>query len=162
MNPSRRQNFTGSAVTVVAIILLIGLFWGFNWLTHWNTMFFSNNSEDLIKDVYTTTYHVAYDDGMAICNAMNYPYGEYYTFTGLHPLVAAPLQWLRDVGVQHTERAVLPLMNLLSLLSIVLCALFLFLMLRELNLPTWYAIIVSLLITLMSPQLQRIDRKSVV
>jgi len=83
MNPSRRQNFTGSAVTVVAIILLIGLFWGFNWLTHWNTMFFSNKSEDLIKDVYTTTYHVAYDDGMAICNAMNYPYGEYYTFTGL-------------------------------------------------------------------------------
>ena len=156
MNPSRRQNFTGSAVTVVAIILLIGLFWGFNWLTHWNTMFFSNNSEDLIKDVYTTTYHVAYDDGMAICNAMNYPYGEYYTFTGLHPLVAAPLQWLRDAGVQHTERAVLPLMNLLSLLSIVLCALFLFLLLRELKLPTWYAIIVSLLITLMSPQLQRI------
>lgn len=119
-------------------------------------MFFSNNSEDLIKDVYTTTYHVAYDDGMAICNAMNYPYGEYYTFTGLHPLVAAPLQWLRDAGVQHTERAVLPLMNLLSLLSIVLCALFLFLLLRELKLPTWYAIIVSLLITLMSPQLQRI------
>lgn len=156
MNPSRRQNFTGSAVTVVAIILLIGLFWGFNWLTHWNTMFFSNKSEDLIKDVYTTTYHVAYDDGMAICNAMNYPYGEYYTFTGLHPLVAAPLQWLRDAGVQHTERAVLPLMNLLSLLSIVLCALFLFLLLRELKLPTWYAIIVSLLITLMSPQLQRI------
>lgn len=156
MNPSRRQNFTGSAVTVVAIILLIGLFWGFNWLTHWNTMFFSNNSEDLIKDVYTTTYHVAYDDGMAICNAMNYPYGEYYTFTGLHPLVAAPLQWLRDAGVQHTERAVLPLMNLLSLLSIILCALFLFLLLRELKLPTLYAIIVSLLITLMSPQLQRI------
>lgn len=119
-------------------------------------MFFSNKSEDLIKDVYTTTYHVAYDDGMAICNAMNYPYGEYYTFTGLHPLVAAPLQWLRDAGVQHTERAVLPLMNLLSLLSIVLCALFLFLLLRELKLPTWYAIIVSLLITLMSPQLQRI------
>lgn len=156
MNPSRRQNFTGSAVTVVAIILLIGLFWGFNWLTHWNTMFFSNKSEDLIKDVYTTTYHIAYDDGMAICNAMNYPYGEYYTFTGLHPLVAAPLQWLRDAGVQHTERAVLPLMNLLSLLSIILCALFLFLLLRELKLPTWYAIIVSLLITLMSPQLQRI------
>ena len=156
MNPSRRQIFTGSAVTVVAIILLIGLFWGFNWLTHWNTMFFSNNSEDLIKDVYTTTYHVAYDEGMAICNAMNYPYGEYYTFTGLHPIVAAPLQWLRDVGVQHTDRAVLPLMNLLSLLSIVLCALFLFLLLRELKLPVWYAIIVSLLITLMSPQLQRI------
>lgn len=156
MNNGKNQNLVGGIVTVVATILLIGLFWGFGWLSHWNTMFFSNNSEDLIKDVYTTTYHVAYEEGMAICNAMNYPYGEYYTFTGLHPLVAAPLQWLRDAGVQHTERAVLPLMNLLSLLSIVLCALFLYLLLRELKLPVWYAIIVSLLITLMSPQLQRI------
>lgn len=156
MNNGKKQNLVGGIVTVVATILLIGLFWGVGWLSHWNTMFFSNNSEDLIKDVYTTTYHVAYDEGMAICNAMNYPYGEYYTFTGLHPIVAAPLQWLRDAGVQHTERAVLPLMNLLSLLSIVLCALFLFLLLRELKLPVWYAIIVSLLITLMSPQLQRI------
>ncbi len=156
MNNSKTQNLVGGIVTMVATILLIGLFWGVGWLSHWNTMFFSNDSEDLIKDVYTTTYHVAYDEGMAICNAMNYPYGEYYTFTGLHPIVAAPLQWLRDVGVQHTDRAVLPLMNLLSLLSIVLCAPFLFLLLRELKLPVWYAIIVSLLITLMSPQLQRL------
>ena len=92
---------------------------------------------------------------MAISNAMNYPYGEYYTFTGLHPLVAAPLQWLRKAGVVHTERAVLPLMNLLSLLSVVLCALFLYLILRELKLPIWYSVVVALLITLMSPQLQR-------
>ena len=119
-------------------------------------MFFSTGSEDLIKDVYTTTYHVAYDDGMTISDAMNYPYGEYYTFTGLNPIVAAPLQLLRKAGVEHTERAVLPLMNLMSLLSIVLCALFLYLLLRELKLPVWYSVVVALLLTLMSPQLQRI------
>ncbi|MBP5189351.1 MAG: hypothetical protein J6031_00345 [Bacteroidales bacterium] len=145
----------GCLATIVATVALIALFWGPSWLTHWNILFFSTSSEDLIKDVFTTTYHVAHDDDMAISNAMNYPYGEYYTFTGLHPLVAAPLQWLRKAGVVHTERAVLPLMNLLSLLSVVLCALFLYLILRELKLPIWYSVVVALLITLMSPQLQR-------
>lgn len=151
-----KTHWGGGLATVALSVFFIGLFWGFGWLTHWNKQFFSTNSEDLVKDVYTTSYHVAYDDGMAVSHAMNYPYGEYYTFTGLHPLIAAPLQWLRDAGVQHTERAVLPLMNLMSLLSIVLCALFLYLLLRELKLPVWYSVVVALLVTLMSPQLQRI------
>ena len=151
-----KTHWGGGLATVALSVFFIGLFWGFGWLTLWNTQFFSTGSEDLIKDVYTTSYHVAYDDGMAVSHAMNYPYGEYYTFTGLHPLIAAPLQWLRDAGVQHTERAVLPLMNLMSLLSIVLCALFLYLLLRELKLPVWYSVVVALLVTLMSPQLQRI------
>ena len=152
---NNNSKLIGAGLTVVLSVLFIGLFWGFGWLSHWDNHFFSTDSEDLIKDVYTTSYHVAYDDGMAISHAMNYPYGEYYTFTGLHPLVAAPLQWLCDAGVAHTERAVLPLMNLLSLLSVVLCALFLYLLLRELKLPLWYSVVVAMLITLMSPQLQR-------
>lgn len=151
-----KTHWGGGLATVALSVFFIGLFWGFGWLIHWNTQFFSTGSEDLIKDVYTTSYHVAYDEGMAVSHAMNYPYGEYYTFTGLHPLIAAPLQWLRDAGVQHTERAVLPLMNLMSLLSIVLCALFLYLLLRELKLPVWYSVVVAMLVTLMSPQLQRI------
>ncbi len=149
------RRWVGSVTTVVVAVVLVALFWGPSWLFHGNTMFFSTGSEDLIKDVYTTSYHVAYDEGMAMSKAMNYPYGEYYTFTGLHPLVAAPLQWLRQAGVAHTERAVLPIMNLLSLLSVVLCALFLYLLLYELKLPKWYSVVVALLITLMSPQLQR-------
>ncbi len=150
------RGWLGSVTTIIVAVALVALFWGPAWLVHWDTMFFSTDGEDLVKDVYTTSYHVAYDDGMAISHAMNYPYGEYYIFTGLHPLIAAPLQWLRDAGVAHTERAVLPLMNLLSLLSIVLCALFLYLLLYELKLPIWYSIVVALLITLMSPQLHRI------
>lgn len=152
----KTSKFLGAIITIFATILLVGLFWGFSWLTHWNTLFFSTGSDDLIKDVYTTTYHVAYDDDTFIAHAMNYPYGEYYTFTGLNPIVAAPLQWLRHTGIANPERAVLPLINLISLLSIVLCALFLFLLLHELKLPDWYAILCALLITLMSPQLQRL------
>ena len=154
------SKLAGAVITIVAAVLFIGLFWGFGWLTHWDTRFFSTYSDDLIKDIYTTTYHVAYDEGMTMSHAMNYPHGEYYTFTGLQPIVAAPLQWLRDAGVSHPERAVLPLMNLMSLLSIVLCALFLFLLLSELKLPTWYSIVGAILITMMSPQLQRIGAHS--
>lgn len=145
----------GLAATTVGVLLLIGIFWGFGIFANWPTNFFSSSSEDLIKDVYTTSYHVAYDDDATQCRAMNYPYGEYYTFTGLQPLVAMPLQALRDLGVEHPERAVLPLMNLMIFLSIVLCAVFLFLLFHELRLPTWYAVAGALLVTLMSPQLER-------
>lgn len=154
------SKLAGAVTTIVAAVLFIGIFWGFGWLTHWDTRFFSTYSDDLIKDIYTTTYHVAYDEGMTMSRAMNYPHGEYYTFTGLQPIVAAPLQWLRDAGVSHPERAVLPLMNLMSLLSIVMCALFLFLLLSELKLPIWYSIVGAILITMMSPQLQRIGAHS--
>lgn len=97
------RGWLGSVTTIIVAVALVALFWGPAWLVHWDTMFFSTDGEDLVKDVYTTSYHVAYDDGMAISHAMNYPYGEYYIFTGLHPLIAAPLQWLRDAGVAHTS-----------------------------------------------------------
>ncbi|MBR1766353.1 MAG: cellulase family glycosylhydrolase [Bacteroidales bacterium] len=143
------------AVTIAASVMLIGLFWGFSWLGHWDKLFFTTSSEDYIKDLYTTTYHAAYDEEATMCRAMNYPYGEYHTFTGMQPIVAMPLQALRKAGVEHTERAVLPLMNLMVLLSIVLCAVFLYLLFYELKLPMWYSIAAALLVTLMSPQLQR-------
>lgn len=150
-----RHKLGGLAATTIGILLLIGLFWGFNLFRTWPTTFFSTTSEDFIKDVYTTSFHVAYDDEATQCRAMNYPYGEYHTFSGMQPLVAMPLQLLRKCRVAHPERAVLPLMNLLILLSIVLCAIILYLLLYELKLPPWYAVAGALLITLMSPQLQR-------
>ena len=146
----------GALATVVAMLFLIGVFWGFGLFSRLGTTWFSAQSEDLVKDIYTTSYHAAYDENPTWCSAMNYPYGEYHTFSGLHPLVAMPLQALRKTGVCNAWQATLPLLNIGILLSIVLCALFLYLLLYELNLPWWYAALAALLITLLSPQLQRI------
>ena len=77
-----KSHWGGGIVTVALSFLFIGLFWGFSWFTNWKTNVFSSGSDDLTKDLYTTTWHVAYDDDLATCNAMKYPHGEYYTFTG--------------------------------------------------------------------------------
>lgn len=145
----------GLATTLAGILLLIGLFWGFGWYSHLGSYFLTTGSEDAVKDLYVTSYHIAYDEEATQSHAMNYPYGEYHTFTGMQPLIAMPLQLLRKAGVDHPERAVLPLMNLMVLLSVVLCALLLYLVLTDLGLPWGYATLAALLITLLSPQMMR-------
>ena len=151
----KKTGLAGAIATFLAALLLIGVFWGFEIYPRIGTTWFAPTSEDFIKDVYTTTYHAAYGKSLTQSTAMNYPYGEYHTFSGMQPLVAMPLQILRKAGIGNVEQAVLPLLNIGVLLSIVLCALFLYLLLYELKLPWWYAAISALLITLMSPQLQR-------
>lgn len=151
----KKTGLIGLAATLTSILVLIGLFWGFGWYTHMGSYFMTVDSEDAVKDLYTTSYHIAYDESATQCGAMNYPYGEYHTFTGMQPLIAMPLQALRKAGVEHPEQAVLPLTNLLILLSVVLCALLLYLIFVELGLPWGYATLAALLITLLSPQMMR-------
>ena len=146
----------GALITVVSVILLMIVFMGTGWFKNWRTNFFTVDSVDYIKDLYVTTWHVANDDSFTQCRGMNYPHGEYYTYSGLQPIIAFPLQCLRRFGVSNPENAVLPLMNILVMLSIVLCGLFLYLFLQKLGLPVWYSVLAALLITLLSPQLQRI------
>ena len=153
---SRHKHIFGVAATLVAATLLFGALWGFDWLEGgWKTHFFTSESTDYIKDLYTTAYHAAHDDNPLVCHAMNYPQGEHYTYSGLQPWIAMPLQLLHAMGVHNVERAVLPLMNLWIILGVILCALFLYLLLRRLQLPVWYCVGSALVITLLSPQLQR-------
>lgn len=151
----KKTRIVGLATTLAGILLLMGLFWGFGWYSHIGTWFLTVDSEDAVKDLYTTSYHIAYDESATRCQAMNYPYGEYHTFTGMQPLIAMPLQMLRKAGMTHPERAALPLTNLLVLLSVVLCAVLLYLLLEELGMPWGYATLAALLITLLSPQIMR-------
>lgn len=151
----RKTKAIGLASTLTGILLLIGILWGFGWYSNMGSYFLTVDSEDAVKDLYVTSYHIAYDESVTQCQAMNYPYGEYHTFTGMQPLIAMPLQVLRKVGVEHPERTVLPLMNLFVLLSVVLCSLLLFLIFYELELPWTYASLAALLITLLSPQMMR-------
>ena len=152
----RRQNIWGAMATMVVAVLFTGCCFGFDIFAHWQDNFFAPHSDDAAKEIYTTAYHAAYSENLLQCTAMNYPHGEYYTYTGMQAQVAVPLWLLRHIGVDNVERWVLPLVNLQILLGIVLCALFLYLLLRAVWLPQWYAVVGALLITFLSPQLQRI------
>ena len=152
----RRQNARGAIATMALAVLLTGCCFGFDIFAHWQDNFFALQSDDAAKEIYTTAYHAAYSESLLQCTAMNYPHGEYYTYTGMQAQVAVPLWLLRHLGVDNVERWVLPLINLQILVSIVLCALFLYLLLRTVWMPQWYAVAGALLVTFLSPQLQRI------
>ena len=142
-------------VTLVALVSMWAVL-GHSIMGHVGSNFFSTTSEDLLKDVYLTTYHVRYDTSLLHCDAMLYPYGEYYIYTGNQTLVSTPLWLLTQLGVHDAYRYVLPIINLLILASVLLCVLFLYLTFTLWGMPFIVSLLASLFITFLSPQLHRI------
>lgn len=153
---NRHSRLFGALFTVVAAFLVFGYFFSFDTVTKTGSNFYSVDSEDFIKDLYTTSYHAKYDTSLLQCGAMGYPYGEYHTYSGVQQIIAFPLQFLRVCGVENVDRAVLPLVNILTLLSVLACALLLFLIFEEMKLPSAVSLAGAVLITFLMPQLQRI------
>ena len=152
---TKTARYIGAGLTLVATLIVFRLFFGAGLLSNAHHFFFSLYSEDLIKDVYTTTYHTKYDSSYTHCTAMAYPYGEQYTYTGLQILVSAPLQLLQKMGIKDAWKACLPLINFYIIISIFLCALFLYLLFTELKLPPVPSVFGAIFITFLMPQLQR-------
>lgn len=152
---TKKARYIGAGLTLAATLIVFRLFFGAGMLSNAHHFFFSLWSEDLIKDVYTTTYHTKYDSSYTHCTAMAYPYGEQYTYTGLQILVSAPLQLLQKMGVKDAWKACLPLINFYIIISIFLCALFLYLLFTELKLPPTPSVFGAVFITFLMPQIQR-------
>jgi len=155
INTLKNSNLVGSVITLLLAFLFFLLFFGSKMLTTIDTNFFSTTSSDLIKDLYTTSYSVKYDSLYLRNNPMNYPYGEHFTYTGNQVFISFPLKILTNLGLNNASEYVLPLINLHVILSIFLCSLFLFLLFKELKLSNIVSILGAVMITFLSPQLQR-------
>ncbi len=152
----KNSTIWGTTCTIIATIVLFIIVFGTQTATHPTTNFFALHSDDAIKDIYATTYHVKYDSSFLRCDGMNYPYGDYYTYTGTQTWISFPLQILHKMGVPNTDQYVLGCINFIIILSIVFCAVFLFLLFKELKLPNFISILGAVAITFLSPQLRRI------
>lgn len=86
---------------------------------------------------------------------MNYPFGEVLSFTDNQPLVVNTVRAIAESfpGVREHTTGIL---NLMMLLSILLGALFIFLILSESGVSWWYAAIAATGIAFLSPQLNRL------
>ena len=146
----------GASLTVVATLVLFRFFFGAGALSNACHLLFSSHSEDMIKDIYTTTFHTRYDSTFTHCTAMCYPYGEHYTYTGLQILVSAPLQLLQKMGVHDAWKACLPLINVYVILSVILCSLFLYLLFLEFKIPPIPSAFGAVFITFLMPQMMRV------
>lgn len=136
---------------VLSTIILI-IFYG-TILKNANNTYFSASGDGL-KSTFGSAYHLNYDTTYLRTACMNYPFGESVFYTGGQPVIVNSFKLLKSIGIDLSLHLV-GIINIWMLFSIVMGALFIYLILRTLNLPIIYSIIVSNIIIFMSPQLDR-------
>jgi len=110
--------------------------------------------EDGTKNYYTAAYFVKFDHGVWF-TGMNYPFGEHITYTDNQPLFSVLLNAINN-HITPVSAYTIGVFNCFMLYGLVLCAVFLYLILAEIKLPRWYAVLLAIIIAFLSPQLFRI------
>lgn len=139
----------------VGSALLIILFREWGTLTNLNSIFFGNYF-DALKNYYTVLYHVKWDESFFTFQGMNFPYYEHVLFTDNQPVISNFLKLLNFLGIP-VENYTLGIINGMLLLSLLLATYFNFKCLSKLGVVAWLAAIVSVGLTFLSPQTDRIN-----
>ncbi|TSA35810.1 MAG: hypothetical protein D4R64_09020 [Porphyromonadaceae bacterium] len=118
-----------------------------------NTTVFSTGGDGL-KSYYCYLYHIKDDHTALRFDGMNYPYGETIIYTDNQPFLSETMRFLCKVfpGLYHYSIAV---WNGSLLLSIILAALFIYLILVKLGLPVAMSLAAGIGISMLSPQIMR-------
>lgn len=143
----------GLLLTLLLSIAVIVYFFG-PLLKDPNQVYFSPSGDGL-KTYTGAIYHLQHDTTLFRMNAMNYPYGEMAFFTDCQPMIVNPVKMLANVGIDFRSQIV-GIINLFMLVSIVLAAIFIFLIFLELKVAWWFAALASVGITMLSPQIGRL------
>lgn len=153
-SPKRGHTFWGLIVVFIVAGVLVWVKHG-GWLKSPND-FMVAEGPDGLKNYMTSAWHVKHDSSYVHYGGMNYPFGEHVLFTDNQPIVSAAMQWwsrhVFDIG-----NNVIGIMNVFLVLSIVFGAIVIYLLLRKLHLPAWYAGLAALGIAFLSPQNNRFD-----
>ena len=151
----KRSNTFWGLLGVLALASL--LLWAKHgvWL-HAPNDYMLTESPDGLKNYMTSAWHVAYDTSYVHYGGMGYPYGEHVLFTDNQPIISAAMQWWSH-HVSDLDGQVVGIMNKIIAISLILGAGVIFLLLRKLHLPVWYAGIAALAMMFLSPQNNRID-----
>ena len=144
---------TGALLTVLFSTLVLILLFG-DLLKNPNKVYFSGDGDGL-QSYYGTLYHVLYDTVYARTYGMNHPYGEMVLFSGNQPLIANTIKCISEHVVDISSHT-LGILNVLMLFSIVLAALFIFLIFRNFKMPVVVSLIAAIAISFLSPQIGRL------
>jgi hypothetical protein len=142
----------GLLFTSILALLVILFFFG-NILRNPNQTFFAPGG-DGFKSYYSAIYHLECDSSYFKFEGMNYPYGESVFFTDNQPLLTNTVKWISNNLVDIRENVV-GIINLSIIFSVLIAAIFLFLVFSELNVLWWFASLASAGICMLSPQIGR-------
>lgn len=141
-------------VSILSLIILIGIlvvyFYGQIFL--YPNQYLFNNTGDSYKNYFTYDWHIQNDTSCINYSGSNYPYGENHLYTDGFPLLSNIIKFLPFL--KHYSIGVF---NFSMLLSIFVTAFLLFEILKFFKLSNWQAVLSSLGITILCPQILRYD-----
>ena len=146
----RQHNYSLLLLAISIVVLFI--FYS-DLLLSPNSYFFGPADADSLKNYFTFSYYLKYDSGFMF-SGMNYPYGEVNIFTDNQPIVSYTLNLIDDYVVSISDFGV-GIINYFIFLSIVLAIQIMYRVLRRFEVGHIWAIVSSLLIVFLSPQLER-------
>ncbi len=150
----KTANILPLIITTILGTAIIVLFYGKILVRPNNYMF--SNSGDGIKNYYTYAYHIQHDSTYTNLEGMNYPYGENHLYTDSHPILSSIFKWLSPKIPFFASHAI-GILNLLMILSILFTFIIVYLLLVDLKLNKWASIFFSISITLLAPQIFRLN-----
>ena len=153
-SPKRSHTFWG-------LLAVLALCFAFIWVKHGHWLRAPNEhmlggSPDGFKNYMTSVWHVRYDSSYVHYEGMNYPFGEHVLFTDNQPIFSAGMQWWSH-NVSSLVGHTVGVINVFQVISLLFGCAILFLLLRKLHLPVWYAGLVALGMLFLSPQYSRFD-----
>lgn len=110
---------------------------------------------DALSIYYNMVFHICHGEG-TLLSSMNYPHGELIFLTDAQGALSTLLQWVHLHWYPLCDK-VLGIANGLNVWSVILANIFIFLVLRQLKTPLWIAALFAPLISLLSPQIIRIN-----
>jgi hypothetical protein len=143
-----------------SILLLIALAGLLLWLRFPDFFEYGNSRfiepwGDGYKAYHAIFYHLDYDSTYSHFEGMNYPYGEHVVPGACEPFFSNGLRFLQSIGINVRPYG-LGIFHGFLLFSMVLSAVFLYLIFERLKLPHWYSILLALGIGGLAPQMERL------
>lgn len=117
-----------------------------------NNFHFSSGGDGL-QTYYQSIYHVKHDSTYLHQQGLNYPYGESIFFTGGQPLTSNLVKWMKPV-VDLSDYMV-GITNLMMLIGIFICPIFLYLLFKELGVELLFAVLFAVGLTFITQQWER-------
>lgn len=114
------------------------------------------NSLDGFRSYMAADYHLQHDTTFHHFSGMNHPYGDRNDYTDNLPILINSIKFISNHFTDLTPWMT-GIWNYFLLFSLLLTGVFLYLILRQLDLPLWYAVPIAVGLSFLSPQITRMD-----
>lgn len=138
------------------VVIFSALFFYYNKIILSPNSFISSDTGDGIMNNTTVAGHVKNDTDYTNFRNMNYPYGQMHIYTAGQTFFAQALRFAASVNPWFVTHC-MGVINIIMLLSFIACAFVLCLILQKLNLSSFFIIFGSAGITMLSPQIFRMQ-----